>query len=79
MQNCWTVFERLLLAGRELGDVNEAYSPRFLAEMLAGILNTSAIHWIHFPDYPLNERFKELKRLILDIAIKDSRPQSKGP
>ena len=63
------LYERMFSAGRVLGDLNEHYSPRFLAEMVAGALNTSAIHWIHFPDYPLNERYKELKQLLLDIAL----------
>ena len=70
LEHSVAIFERLLTAGRELGDVNDRYSPRFLAEMLAGALNTSAIHWIHFPGYPLNGRFRDLKRLLIEIAIK---------
>ena len=65
-----SILERLLSQGLELGDVNDRYSPRFLAEMISGAINTSAIHWIHYPDYPLNQRFKELKRFIADIALK---------
>jgi hypothetical protein len=70
LENSIALFERLLTAGRELGDVNDRYSVRFLAEVLAGALNTSAIYWIHIPDYPLNERFRELKRLLIDTATK---------
>jgi AcrR family transcriptional regulator len=70
LENTIAIYERMFIAGQALGDINDNYSSRFLAEMVAGAVNTSAIHWIHFPDYPLNERFRELKQLILDIAIK---------
>jgi len=65
-----TLFEKLINAGKELDDVTDKYSSRFLAEMVAGHLNTSAIHWIHYPDYPQNQRFQELKSLILDTVLK---------
>lgn len=65
-----SIYEQFFIEGRKIGDVNDKYSPRFLAEMVAGAINTSAIHWIHYPDYPLNKRFKELKDFIIDIVIK---------
>lgn len=70
LENSINIFERLFIEGQKIGDVNDKYSPRFLAEMIAGMLETSAIHWIHLPDYPVNKRFKELNQLMMDIAIK---------
>jgi AcrR family transcriptional regulator len=64
------LFEKMFTAGVEIGDVNDKYDPRFLAEMVDGAINTSAIHWIHYPDYPVNKRFRELKELILDLVIR---------
>jgi AcrR family transcriptional regulator len=64
------LFEKIINEGKQAGDVNENYSARFLAETVSGIINTSAIHWIHYPDYPVNKRFNELKSLIMDIVLK---------
>ena len=69
MENQMQLFEKMLEAGKQRGEINPAFSPRFLAEMIDGAINTSAIHWIHFPDYPVNKRYRELKQFILDIAL----------
>jgi len=67
-----TIFENMFNEGLRIGDVKKTYSTRFLAEMVAGAVNTSAIHWIHLPDYPANERFEELIRFIQDMIILDT-------
>lgn len=66
------LYERLFDEGKRLGDVNPAYSSRFLAEMAAGAINTAATYWIQYPDYPLKERIREIKSFIRDVAIADS-------
>ena len=66
------LYEKLFIEGRKIGDVNDDYSARFLAEMVAGSINSTVINWIHNPDFPLKRRIKELKRFVIDIAIKKS-------
>jgi len=69
MENNILIVEALFEEGQKNGDVNPKYSPRFLAEMVTGLINTSAIHWIHFPDYPVNQRYGEVLELIRDIVV----------
>ncbi len=67
IENNILILEDLFEQGQKQGDVNTKYSARFLAEMATGLINTSAIHWIHFPDYPVNQRYGEVLSLINDI------------
>lgn len=64
-------FIRLVAEGRKLGDVSTQYSVDFLGEMAVGTMNAVVINWIHDPEYPIQERVKELTVFLCDVLVDD--------
>lgn len=61
-------FLMLLQAGREAGDVRIDLATEFLAEMAAGAMNAVILNWLHYPDYPVQQRIAELSDYLIEMV-----------
>jgi AcrR family transcriptional regulator len=68
-------FAKILREGQAKGEVRTDLGAPFLAEMVAGAFNAVVIHWMSDPDYPLEQRFRQ----VADFLGEAIRPLAKGP
>ncbi len=66
-------FTRLIEVGRELGDVNTAFSAEMLAATVVGTLNMLTISWCLDEDYPVFAKLEEARGLFEQLICKDTR------
>ncbi len=52
-------FAAMLREGQDRGEVRGDRDPRFLAEMVVGILNATITNWLADPDYPIEQRLRQ--------------------
>ncbi len=64
-------FTRLIEVGRELGDVNTAFSAEMLAATVVGTLNMLTISWCLDEDYPVFAKLEEARGLFEQLICKD--------
>lgn len=57
-------FEKLIAAGRDLGDVNTEFSPHILAAVVVGTLNILTTNWAMDNDYPVFAKLEEARGLF---------------
>jgi AcrR family transcriptional regulator len=62
----------LILEGQERGEVTKAYTPEFLAKMVAGGLNTLVVSWIYEEGFPIGEQLAVLAKFLTNAL----RPES---
>lgn len=65
-------FTRLIEVGRELGDVNMAFSAEMLAATVVGTLNMLTISWCLDEDYPVFAKLEEARGLFERLICKDT-------
>lgn len=65
-------FTRLIEVGRELGDVNTAFSAEMLAATVVGTLNMLTISWCLDEDYPVFAKLEEARGLFERLICKDT-------
>jgi len=66
-------FAKILREGQAKGEVRTDLGAQFLAEMVAGAFNAVVIHWLSDPDYPLEQRFREVANFIGEAIAPPSR------
>ncbi len=67
-------YKGIVAAGQERGDVDPAYDPEFLAEMIAGTLAAILGNWLNEPDYPIVAR-AEMAATFLANAMRPGTAQ----
>jgi len=55
---------RVFQQGQDRGDTNAGFSPELLADMVMGTTNTMVVNWAVNPDYPINSKLQEARRLF---------------
>jgi len=65
-------FEKLIVAGRDLGDVNTDFSPHILAAVVVGTLNNLTTNWAMDSDYPVFARLEEARGLFEQLICRSS-------
>ncbi len=67
-------FAKILREGQAKGEVRTDLGAPFLAEMVAGAFNAVVMNWMSDPDYPLEQRFRQ----VADFLGEAIRPQARA-
>jgi AcrR family transcriptional regulator len=70
----------LIAAGQKAGQISAAHDAAFLAEMIAGTMNSIAIRWSFDERYPYAKHLLALQNFVRSTLIPaDSKPKRKAP
>ena len=65
-------FAVMLREGQERGDVRRDRDATFLAEMVVGILNAAITNWLADPDYPIEQRLRQVAEFAREAIRRES-------
>ncbi len=66
-------FEAFVGEGVARGRVRDDFPPETLAEIVASTFSSMALHWAHFPDYPIRERAAAAARFLASALAPQGR------